>query len=162
MLLTETKQIGELVTEATHNLRQIVSQLRPNLLNEAGLEKALNDYINKFQEHTQIECKLTLPKEDFEQNMDQSLTIFRILQESLNNVAKHSQASLVTIILTKLNESLLLEICDNGIGFDLSKQKDNTNGLLGIKERALMVGGIARIDTMVGKGTSISVSFPLV
>ncbi len=113
------------------------------------------------QAHTNIECILELPVEDFALNQDQSLTVFRILQESLNNVIKHAQASRVNIIFVNRSESLLMEVIDNGIGFDTSnKNKEQSIGLLGIRERALMLSGKAEINSAPGKGTCVSVSIP--
>jgi len=73
-------------------MHHIVNQLRPDLMGERGLAVAIKDYVKKFLEYTDIECILDLP-EVFVLSKDQSITIFRILQESLNNVVKHAQAS---------------------------------------------------------------------
>lgn len=160
-LSAEAVHLTELVSGGIHTLRQIVSQLRPDLVNDVGLAETISNYVKQFQLHTNIECILDLPIEDFVLNADQSLTIFRILQESLNNVVKHAQASMVKILFTVRAESLLMEVIDNGIGFDTSnKNKEQSIGLLGIRERALMVGGKARISSKPGKGTRVSVSIP--
>ena len=92
-------------------------------------------------------------------NLDatQSVTLFRIIQESLNNVAKHSQAGKVEIRFILQEGALLLRVKDNGIGFD-PDNKTGTFGLLGIKERARMIGGEARIDSAPGLGTEVSLS----
>jgi signal transduction histidine kinase len=142
-------------------MRRIVTQLRPNLLGDVGLTAAISDYVIKFRQHTKLECILELPEEDFALNAEQSLTIFRILQESLNNVVKHAQASRIDIVLSVRDGSLMMLIKDNGIGFDQNKRKARSFGLLGIRERALMVGGKARISSKPGKGTRVSVSIPI-
>ncbi len=160
-LSAEAGHISELVSGGIHTLRQIVSQLRPDLMSEVGFAETISKYVKQFQSHTNIECILDLPVEDLALNADQSLTVFRILQESLNNVVKHAQASRVNILFTVRTESLLMEVVDNGVGFDTSnKSKEQSIGLLGIRERALMVGGKARINSMPGKGTHVSVSVP--
>jgi two-component system sensor histidine kinase DegS len=92
---------------------------------------------------------------------NQSSTLFRILQESLNNVAKHAQAASVNISFIKKNDSLTLVIKDNGSGFDKTMHRENSFGLLGISERALMVNGKARISSKPGKGTQVAVRIPL-
>jgi signal transduction histidine kinase len=141
-------------------MHRIVTQLKPSLLGDVGLSEAIKDYVKKFRQHTNIECILTLPKGEFALDEDQSLTLFRILQESLNNVVKHAQASRVNIFFSERGEWLLMQVKDNGIGFDLSTHREQSFGLLGIRERALMVGGKARINSTPGKGTRVSVSIP--
>ena len=115
--------------------------------------------MKKFLEHTDIECILDLP-EVFVLSKDQSITLFRILQESLNNVVKHAQASRVNIRFTERGKSLRMDIMDNGIGFDSTMHKEHSHGLLGIRERAVMVGGKAKISSTHENGTCVSVSIP--
>lgn len=159
-LSVEAARISELVSGGIHTMHQIVTQLRPNLLDDVGLAAAIRDYVNKFRQHSNIECILVLPDEEFALDADQSLTIFRILQESLNNVVKHAQAGRVNIHFSERGESLLMAVRDNGIGFATTLHKEQSFGLLGIRERALMVGGKARISSAPGKGTRVSVSIP--
>lgn len=159
-LATEAAHIAELVSDGIRIVRQIVTQLRPNLLDDIGLVAALKDYVKIFEQHTKIECTLVLPEEEFALDRDQSATVFRIIQESLNNVAKHAQASHVEIIIALHDGSLHLAVKDNGIGFDPAAPKEHSFGLLGIKERALMVDGEATIDSAPGRGTQVSVNIP--
>jgi PAS domain S-box-containing protein len=159
-LLDEAAHITELVSGGIHTMREIVTQLRPSLLDDVGFVAALKDYVKKFRQQTNIECILSLPEKEFVLNADQSLTLFRIIQESLNNVAKHAQASKVNIHFIDSGDALLMVVRDDGIGFDTAVQKENSHGLLGIRERALMVGGQARISSSSGKGSSVSVSLP--
>ena len=142
-------------------MRQMVSQLNLDRPSNVGLVTAIRNYVEKFQQHTKIECILALPNDELVLDAKQSDTLFRIVQESLNNVVKHSQASEVHIHLKKRGKSLILKVEDNGIGFSLSKHKEESFGLLGIRERALMVGGKARITGKPGKGTQVSTSIPL-
>ncbi len=160
-LVDEVRQITELVAGGIHTMHRIVTQLRPNLLGDVGLTAAIADYVKKFREHTHIDCILELPEEDFTLNAEQSLTVFRILQESLNNVAKHAQTNRIDITLSVRAGSLMMLIKDNGVGFDPGKRKAHSFGLLGIRERALMVGGKARINSKPGKGTRVSVNIPI-
>lgn len=160
LLAAEVARITELVSGGIQTMHQIVMELRPNLLGDVGLAAAIRDYVKKFSQHTKIECKLALPVDEFSLGADQSLTLFRILQESLNNVAKHAQASRVKIVFTKREDSILMAVKDNGIGFDTNARNEQSLGLLGIRERALMVGGKARISSTVDKGTRVTVSIP--
>lgn len=159
-LTVEAANIAELASDGIRIMHQIVTELRPNLLADAGLTAAIKDYVNKFRQHMNIDCVLALPEQELALNEDQSLTVFRILQEILNNVVKHAQADRVTIRFMERGESLLMVVRDNGIGFDPSLRKEISFGLLGIRERALMVGGKARINSAPGKGTRVSVKIP--
>jgi len=159
-LAAETAQIAELVSGGIRIVRQVVTQLRPNLLDDIGLVAALRDYVKIFEQHTKIECSLDLPEQEFTLGRDQSATVFRIVQESLNNVAKHAQASRADIIMALRDGALHLTVKDDGIGFDPALPKEHSFGLLGIKERALMIDGEATIDSMPGAGTRVSVKIP--
>jgi len=159
-LKAEAAHINELVTGGIHTMHQIVTELRPNLLADTGLAAAIKDYVKKFSQHTNIECTVTLRDDQLSLDADCSLTLFRILQEALNNSAKHAHARKVDIALMEKDETLTMVIRDDGIGFDTSIHKDKALGLLGIRERALMVGGKARISSTPGKGTRVSVNVP--
>lgn len=158
-LSAEADHISELVSEGIKTVRQVVSDLRPNLLDDVGLAAAVKDYAKRFQHDTEIECTVVLPEQDFSLSEDQSVTAFRIVQESLSNAASHAQASKVDVVLALQGESLLLHIRDNGIGFDPARNAQSF-GLLGIKERALMIGGSATIESTPGRGTLVSLSIP--
>ncbi len=163
-LLDEAARISGLVSDGIQTMHHIVTQLQPGLLGDVGLTEAIKDYVKKFRQHTNIECILILPDEELDLNDDQAMTIFRILQETLNNVVKHAKATRVRIRFMERAGSLVMEVKDNGIGFDTSSHKDQSFGLLGIRERALMVGGKARISSTPGKGTrvSVSITYPMI
>lgn len=155
-LSDETDYISALLSDAMSKMHQVVGQLRPNLQEGFELVTTVEDYINKFQLTTGIECKLVLSREELVMDANQSVALFRILQEAMNNVADHAQASQVRIAFSKHDESLSLVIEDNGIGFDTSVRKDRSFGLIGIKERALMMNGKATISSSPGMGTRVS------
>lgn len=159
-LAEEVARISELVSGGIQTMRRIVTQLQPSLPGDVGLEAAIKEHVDKFRRHSNIECILVLPEREFALDAEQSITIFRILQESLNNVVKHARADRVEILFTQHETSLSMLIKDNGIGFDQAAHKEHAFGLLGIKERALMVGGKARISSAPGKGTRVSVTIP--
>jgi signal transduction histidine kinase len=159
-LADEVGHISELVSDGIKTVRQVVSDLRPNLLNDVGLIAAVRDYVNRFQRDTEIKCAVIFPAQDFALNEDQSVTIFRIVQESLSNVVHHARASNVDVLFSLNGDALLVEIKDNGIGFDTAR-RERSFGLIGIKERALMIGGIATIESAPGLGTLVSARIPL-
>lgn len=141
-------------------MRQVVTELRPNLLADMGISAAIKDYVKKFCQHMKIECALSLPDSVLSLDEKQSLTIFHIVQEALNNVAKHGKSTLVTVHITIRRKSILIVVGDNGIGFNQVEQKGRSFGLLSIRERALMIGGKARVSSAPGKGTRVSVCIP--
>lgn len=162
-LSTEAGAMAKLVAAAIQAMRRAVAQLRPAILDDAGLAAAIESYVREFQENTEIECRLTngLPEEEPMLGRDRSATVFRIVQESLTNVAKHAQARKVTITLKELRGSLVLTVKDNGKGFDPNVRNGESFGLQGIRERALLVGGRIRIRSAAGKGTTVRMSVPM-
>jgi len=159
-LSTEADHISDLVSEGIKTMRQVVSEMRPNLLDDVGVLEAVRDYAKRFQRDTEIECTVFHPDESCPLDEKQAVTVFRIIQESLNNVAKHARASEVEIKFSLQGNALQLQIRDNGVGFDPS-DKVRTYGLLGIKERALMIGGEAGIESAPGRGTQVSLRIPI-
>ncbi|MFZ5523865.1 MAG: PAS domain S-box protein [Pseudomonadota bacterium] len=159
-LADEVGHISELISEGIKTVRQVVSDLRPNLLNDVGLIAAVKDYVNRFQRDTEIKCAVVLPVQDFALDENQSVTIFRIVQESLSNVVHHARASNVGILFSLNADSLQVEIEDDGIGFDMAG-KEKSFGLIGIKERALMIGGTATIESAPELGTRVSLRIPV-
>jgi PAS domain S-box-containing protein len=159
LLAEEAGHISNLVSDGIHTVRHIVSQLRPSLLEDVGLDAAIEAYVREFRQNTNIECILILPEAGLALEAEQASAIFRILQESLSNIAKHSQASRVEIFFTLENGMLSMVVTDNGLGF-VQNSNAKSFGLLGIRERALMVGGKAKISSAKDKGTRVSVSIP--
>jgi signal transduction histidine kinase len=133
----------------------------PTLLHDLGFMAAIERCVQEFQKHTGIECSLVLPEEGVTPDDNQSSALFRTLQESLNNIAKHSHASKVSILFLDRDHSLIMLVKDNGIGFDMNTHNYNSFGLLSIKERARIVHGKARISSKSGKGTQVVFSIPL-
>jgi PAS domain S-box-containing protein len=157
-LLAEVDSLAKLVADGAKAMRQTVAALRPLLLDEVGLKLALEKYVQEFQQNTGIECDLRLPEAEPALDSTQTAAIFRIVQESLTNVARHAAASRVYITLSEWDGTLLLTVKDNGKGFDPAIRKAKSFGLVGIRERAALVGGKADIISQIGKGTTIRVS----
>jgi PAS domain S-box-containing protein len=158
-LAEEVGHISDLVSDGIQTVRQVVYQLRPSSLEDVGLAAAIEDHVKKFRQHSGIECTLSFPARELTLEPERAALLFRIIQESLSNVARHAQASHVDVLLTKGRKSLTLVVEDNGIGFGLER-KERSFGLLGIRERALMLGGKANVASTPGKGTRITVSIP--
>src|SRR5258706_2519427 len=146
-----------------NNVRRISSELRPIALDDLGLTDAIEWQARQFQERTgiMVECDCTLENVDL--TREQSTAAFRISQEALTNILRHAQATKVHIQLNKENGDLVLTISDNGRGITESeKSGQSTLGLLGMRERAHLVGGKIDIAGSKDKGTLVTLRFPIV
>ncbi|MBI2061744.1 MAG: sensor histidine kinase [Nitrospirae bacterium] len=142
--------------------RRISTQLRPRTLDDLGLIATLEWYVRDFQERTGVQCNLRTPIEDLPLDSHTSTAIFRITQEALTNVIRHSGATAVDIRLDATNRRLTLEIVDNGQGFKESGRSGSTSlGILGMRERAVALGGECEVEGKPGHGTRVWVRVPL-
>ena len=155
------KNFVNILAEMLKSVRRISAQLRPSLLDNLGLVAAIDWQLRQFQSRSAIEMVFNKPSEEFEISEAVKNGLFRIFQESLTNVARHSKAKSVTVELLKKDDQLTLRIEDDGQGFNLnSASNDKTLGILGMRERAAMMGGSYHISSMPGKGTSVTVVLP--
>jgi PAS domain S-box-containing protein len=157
------KELTSLLDDTAIAVRKIASALRPSILDDFGLNDALDWQAGDFEKRSGIKVhfRSELPP-DISISKDTITGLFRICQESLTNVARHSQATEVTITVSQKDNQLLMTIHDNGKGFDVAKSAERkTLGLLGMKERTLMIDGKYEIDSAPGKGTTVIVSIPL-
>lgn len=142
--------------------RRISSDLRPLMLDDLGLVPAAEWLVQSFTQRTGITCELAVGSADLDLQDPHATAVYRILQESLTNVARHADASQVEITIEKDPQAIVLTVSDNGRGFALeTPRKPGSFGLLGLRERAHLLGGTATIDSMPGKGTRIEVHIPV-
>jgi signal transduction histidine kinase len=143
-------------------VQRIASELRPSVLDDLGLFAAIESEARVFEERSGIECELSVPDEPPDVDKAAATAIYRIVQEALTNVARHSNASRVEIRVRERADELLLEIRDDGRGIASGDVFDPESlGLAGIRERADMLGGTARIEGVPGRGTIVSIRMPL-
>lgn len=152
-------QMRELTEHTIRMVRQVATRLRPTALN-LGLVAALEWLLEDFGQRTGIACRLDA---DAEANLDdaQTTAVFRIVQESLTNVARHAQAGEVEVSLQRSGEGLELTVADDGRGFDTRAVANGSFGLLGIRERALALGGRVAVLSAPGSGTRVNIWIPL-
>ena len=141
------------------SVRKIASSLRPSILDDFGLNAALQWQCEEFHNLNGIQCIFEPKFDDTGLPVNMKTELFRIAQESLTNVMRHANADRVTVSTRMDNEMIYLTIRDNGLGFDVSLHK-NTLGLIGLRERALSLGGELRIESKIGKGTIICAVIP--
>jgi len=153
--------IVNLIDKTIKTARRIMSGLRPELLEINGFENVSVSYIREFEERHQIHCEFDSEISDIKMSSQQSLVFFRILQESLNNIAKHSHATFVKIQFKIESGKLILEIIDNGIGFDKNNSgRQDSYGMIGMKERAVLLDGELSIESEIDKGSCIKLEIP--
>jgi PAS domain S-box-containing protein len=153
---------ANLIDQTVESVQRISSKLRPGILDELGLIPAIEWQSQEFEERTGIKCNYTLPSEELKLDRDKATALFRIFQEALTNVVRHADAQRVSILLRKINNSLLLEITDNGRGIKESQMKNTGSlGILGMQERAIVFGGEVMINGVPDKGTNVKVRMPL-
>jgi PAS domain S-box-containing protein len=151
-----------LVDDTIVTLRRIASELRPRTLDDLGLSAALEWQAQEFQKRTGIVCHVVRPPEPLSLDMERSTAIFRIFQESLTNVARHSHATRVEIRLEKEATQVILEVHDDGVGFDPEQAKERRSlGLVGMQERAALLHGEFKVETTPGSGTTLTLRIPL-
>jgi signal transduction histidine kinase len=152
----------QIVDETIHTVRKISTELRPGILDDLGLAAAIEWQCREFEKKTGITCAFHNKTGDFEFNSEISTAVFRIVQEALTNVLRHSEATRVDITMFIRGDELMVDIKDNGKGISVN-ELNNTHslGLLGIKERAHLLGGDCSIVGMDGKGTEVMLHIPL-
>ena len=160
-ILIKFDNILNLTDRTIKTARRIMNGLRPELLEMNGFVSAATSYVLEFEDRHHISCEFISEISSIEMNSQQSLSFFRILQESLNNIAKHSKATSVKIYFRNESNKLTLEIIDNGIGFDKdSCGRQDSYGMIGMNERVVLLEGELDIISEVDKGTCVRVEIP--
>jgi signal transduction histidine kinase len=147
-----------LVERTIESLRRISEGLRPGMLDVLGLAAALEHLVSQFEQRWQITCTFHADRDEYDLDKNQSIVVFRLVQEALTNVSRHAHATEVDIDLREKGDNLCLVIQDDGVGFDTARPRKGF-GLLGMSERVRMLGG--EIDIDGGQGTRIVVTLPL-
>jgi PAS domain S-box-containing protein len=159
LLVERVQALMARVDETIQVVRNVATSLRPSAL-DMGLTSALEWLVSEFSQNTGIHCRLRAPSARLELDDERATATFRLIQESLTNVARHAQATQVDIHLERGAEQVLIEVRDNGKGFDPAQQSKGTLGMLGMRERGHMLGGAVTIDSALGQGTCVRVSIP--
>jgi PAS domain S-box-containing protein len=155
------QDVLKLLEETALSVHRIATELRPSVLDDLGLVAAVEWAVEEFQARTGTKCRVTLPGADIAMDPERATALFRILQETLTNVARHSNATEAYVRLTKDDGSLTLEIHDNGRGIRKEQLSAGRSlGILGMRERALLLGGDFTISGAPGKGTTVKVRIP--
>jgi len=161
-LQTRIKRLKELSHDVATEIHRLSYQLHPAKLDHLGLVSALKSFCHELAEHQVLEIEFQQRGFPATLSKDVTLCAFRIAQEALRNVVKHSGASLAKVRLNKTDKGLYLVISDDGCGFDTSSPSMKSGlGLLGMEERLRLVGGKLEIRSRPGRGVVIKVSIPM-
>jgi signal transduction histidine kinase len=165
-LLALVKSVEEKTVQELINLKNVSYELRTNILDHLGLAPAIRTLITDVEKGTDLRIRFFTKNIPREMNPDKSLALYRIAQESLTNIVRHSRATDVFVSLIKQADMVLLSIEDNGVGFDQADTNISADGrgLLGIhimKERAAQVDGDLTVESQPGKGTQVMTEVPL-
>jgi signal transduction histidine kinase len=172
-VISETKDVAQLegvrqkiegmiglTSRTLGDVRRIAAELRPFALDELGPIEAIEWQAQQFQARTGIICKFECAMENVDLNQEQTTAVFRIFQEALTNILRHAAATRVDISMKQEAGEFVLTISDNGRGIR-DEEKSGSLGLLGMRERADIVGGKLDVWGMIGKGTTITLRIPV-
>jgi two-component system sensor histidine kinase DegS len=160
------KELKEQVNTNIQDLRKIIYNLRPMSLDDLGLVATIEKLLTDFESESGISTSFRLIGEPFEVKELVQIAVFRVIQEALNNIRRHSKADLVKVKFEFLDGSISILIADNGIGFDVDevcdwKEQDRCFGIIGMRERVELLHGYIDINSGKGNGTSIFIRIPL-
>jgi PAS domain S-box-containing protein len=158
------KELHEDLHRASEGVRRILRGLRPPLLEESGLVPALRSHAKSVVGDLDLEVTFDTMDVDHHLSADTRLALYRIVQEALSNVIRHSDAAGVKIRLADEGDVVTLAIEDDGVGFDPRRPEPSPGrglGLLGLMERAAIIGGVARVESTPGEGTRVWVRIPI-
>lgn len=161
-LTGKVQRMKRLVDTTIDSVHRISTELRPILLDDLGLTAAMEWQVQEFQGRTGVQCEARFNCKDSSVEKDLATTIFRIFQETLTNVARHAEATLVRVRLAQKGDELCLDVSDNGKGITPKQIGDPKSfGIVGISERVNLWGGSVSITGKPQKGTTINVRIPM-
>ena len=158
----KTEDMRRLIDQTFAAARRVAADLRPTVLDVLGLPAAVQWLVETFRQHNPLEIRLRIEPQEFSVEEPYATVAFRVLQEALTNIARHSAAKHLQVELARHEEQLHLRVSDDGCGFDPDAAvRADAFGLLGMRERAGMVGGSLQITSAPGCGTTVALSIAL-
>lgn len=167
-LLSDQSALAEKLTRTLNHLQQgvqakrrLIENLMPSTLISFGLVVALRELAENMQASTGWALHLALPEKDLELAQKSSIAMYRIAQEAITNIAKYAAAKTVSVTLGCDGHALVLEIVDDGVGFDAHHMRPQSHGLPGMRQRMIGLGGTLQVESSVGKGTRVQARLPI-
>jgi signal transduction histidine kinase len=156
------KRLGALIDQGIDLKRRVIEALRPSLLDHLGLASALQWYVDEASRNAGIECDLHIGDGVERLSPDLEIALYRLVQESIDNIVKHSKAKRIELCLDRTEHGLRLTVADDGVGIaDLERAKRLSHGLAGMMHRVRSVNGTFDVSSAPGEGTRIEVFVPL-
>mgnify|MGYP005810411897 CR=1 FL=1 len=160
--IAKAKELNDLVLSASKTSKQIMTDLRPSILEDLGLVAAIDWLANDFRSKHDIHCKVNARDLPVKLTDETAIALFRIVQEALTNIAKHAQAQQVEISIIINKQRLLLSISDDGLGLKIGWQgKQGSYGLKGMHERAIALGGKMKLQSENNNGVQLQIQIPI-
>jgi PAS domain S-box-containing protein len=161
VLAAKLTSFSELIDQTIKTVRKIATELRPGILDDFGLIAALEWQLSDFAKRSNIKARFNSTVDNIELDRDSTISLFRAFQETLTNVARHAEASEVTVNISHDNHKMILEVSDNGRGIHLNDLIGTKSlGLLGMRERVRLLQGELDILGKPGEGTTIRITIP--
>jgi signal transduction histidine kinase len=158
----KVQMMRQLIDQAMQTVRTVITELRPEALDRLGLVPALEWQAETFARHAGVRCRFTAQTDSVNLDMGRATSVFRVFQEMLTNVARHAGASRVDVTLQQNDDELTLTVRDNGRGVAPGGAvSSRAFGLLGMRERALLLGGELDLTSSPRRGTTVSLRIPL-
>ncbi|MDF1507806.1 sensor histidine kinase [Robertmurraya sp. DFI.2.37] len=160
--LAEVKNLKTMVRNALYEVRRIIYDLRPMALDDLGLVPTLKKYLQTIEEyHSTTSISYINVGEEKRLPTKYEVALFRLIQESVQNVLKHANAKEIKVKLEMAQEQITVLVKDNGQGFNIDERKDESFGIIGMRERVELLGGKISINSKIGKGTTVLIKVPL-
>jgi len=160
-VIADLRSTSKLLDDTIRTVREIITELRPEMLEDMGLKAAMEWQAQEYQARTGIQCDFTTDMPELNLDIERATAVFRIFQETLTNVARHANATQVRIALRDEPQQVVLQVQDNGRGITPEElRKAKSFGVLGMRERALVFGGTVDISGEPGQGTTVTVCVP--
>ena len=165
-IVDELRELKKVVKNSLQEIRRIIFNLRPMTLDDLGLVPTIKRYISELKDREGFEVRFEFRGEEKRLTNTYEVALFRLIQESLNNARKYSQAQNVVVTIAITDSAISVKISDDGRGFNLQKILSEVTGkvsfgILSMKERIELLNGKITIDTAIGAGTCITAELPL-
>lgn len=163
VFVQDIETVKKIVEDTLQNVRDRSQMFRPAILDDFGLEQTLEWFVGQFSRQTGIKVHFQGKMRNGAFRPEEAIHVYRIVQEALNNVARHSSAQEAWVTLSDQKAALTLEVRDSGTGFSVGAEMNRSAGvgLMGMRERAEHLGGSFTIQSAPGKGTTVKVSVPI-
>ncbi|MFB1098018.1 sensor histidine kinase [Terribacillus sp. JSM ZJ617] len=159
--LLEIQNMRKMVRSSLYEVRRIIYDLRPMALDDLGLLPTIRKYLANIEEFNNIHIDFTALKAEKRLDPKYEVALFRLTQEAVQNAVKHAEPSTIKVRLEVMQDLVVISIIDDGKGFDVTVKKENSFGIIGMRERVEMLNGSIAFHSEIGKGTRVLIKVPL-